>query len=163
MLAIDAAQSAVDIAVTATVDSFAVHLGKFNAAIAVDGVIGNVVTAEFDFRFSDLKTGDAGRDAEMDEWEEIERYPDGQFTLDAVEPGGAGKFVARGRLRFHGVERDVSFPVTVAARRDTLTIAGSTSLDTRDYGLPVYRRFIIFRVDPVVQVKFRLVGKLLAP
>jgi len=112
---------------------------------------------------ADLKTGDAGRDAEMDEWEEIERYPDGQFTLDAVEPGGAGKFVARGRLRFHGVERDVSFPVTVAARRDTLTIAGSTSLDTRDYGLPVYRRFIIFRVDPVVQVKFRLVGKLLAP
>ena len=42
----------------------------------------------------------------------------------------------------------------------TLAIDGETMLDTRDYGLPVFRKFIFLSVDPKVRVRFHLLGKL---
>jgi len=163
MLAIDPARSAVDIDVSATADSFTVHMQRFSASIAVDGEVGNVVTADVHFRFADLKTGDDERDAEMDSWAQMEQFPDGGFTLDSAGQGDSGQYSVRGRLRLHGVERDVQIPVLVSVNPQGLVMEGTASLDTRDYGLPVYRKFFFFKVDPVVQVRFRLVGRLVVP
>ena len=161
-LNVDRGKSTVEVAVKATVDSFDAQVTAFDLAIVVDGETQNVLSAQFHFTFTDLKTGDGDRDAEMYKWEGADRFPDAGFTLDSIEPATVG-YTAHGRLRFHGVERSVVFPATARAEKNVLTIDGGAPLDTRDYGLPIYRRFIFFSVNPVVQVRFHLVGKLAAP
>jgi polyisoprenoid-binding protein YceI len=70
--------------------------------------------------------------------------------------------VAKGKLKFHGTERDVSFPVKIKLEQGILTAEGAATLDTRDYGLPIYRRFLVFSVNPIVHVRFRVTGRLAA-
>ena len=82
------------------------------------------------------------------------------FTLDSVAPDEAGNFVAKGRLKFHGTERAGSFPVKITIEKKVLTVEGEAELDTRDYGLPVYRRLLVFSVSPIVHVRFKITGRL---
>jgi polyisoprenoid-binding protein YceI len=159
-LALDPGSSNVRIDVSATVDSFVAQLKDFDATITLDPAQGKVLSADFRFLFSHLLTGNEDRDAEMRVWEEAGRYPSGSFTLDSVDPGKNGRFLARGRLLFHGVERPVKCPFTVSVEGRVLTIDGAASLDTRDFGLPIFRKYFFLRVDPVVRVRFHLVGKL---
>jgi polyisoprenoid-binding protein YceI len=159
-LIISPADSTVQIDISATLDSFTAKFQDFDAAIALDPSQGEVKSATVKFVFSHLKTGDNERDEAMYEWENIKEYPGGEFTLDSVELKDSGQFVAHGHLEFHGVSRPVTFPFDVDISGTTLTIEGQAPLDTRDYGLPIFRKFLVLKVDPVVQVRFHLVGKL---
>ena len=40
----------------------------------------------------------------------------------------------------------------------TYTISGETTIDTRTWGLKVIRKALVFKVDPNVKVRFKLVG-----
>jgi len=162
-LVIDPGGSSIQIDVESTLDSFVAQLHDFDAAISLGPGQGEVEAARFHFLFSHLKTGDADRDAAMYAWENVGAFPEGSFVLSAVQPGAGRHLVARGLLRFHGVEREVTFPFTVSIQGRTLAIDGETALDTRDYGLPVFRKYIFLRVDPTVRVRFHLLGKLAGP
>jgi polyisoprenoid-binding protein YceI len=159
-LVIDPGESAIQIDVSSTLDSFVAHLQNFEAAIVLDPIQGGVQAAHFRFLFSQLKTGEADRDEAMYRWEDIGAFPEGSFVLTSVAPASGRRFLARGRLRLHGVEREVSFPFTVAVSGRLLAIDGETTLDTRDYGLPVFRKYLLLRVDSKVRVHFHLLGKL---
>jgi polyisoprenoid-binding protein YceI len=159
-LVVDKAASSVAVDVKATIDSFVARFTDFDAQIQVQGSIVPMVSGTIHFLFTDLKTGDDDRDQEMYKWQDNEKYPDGQFTLDSVTPDDVGNFIANGRLRFHGTEREGSFPVKINIQKKILTIEGEADLDTRDYGLPVYRKFIVFSVSPKVHVRFKIIGKL---
>jgi polyisoprenoid-binding protein YceI len=159
-LVIDLAASRIQIDVSSTLDSFVAHLQAFDAAITLDASQGGVQAAQFHFLFGQLKTGEADRDQAMYGWEEIGRFPEGSFVLTAVSPASGRRFLARGRLRLHGVEREVVFPFTVGVEGRTLAIDGETTLDTRDYGLPVFRKFLFLSVEPKVRVRFHLLGRL---
>lgn len=155
-LAIDAAQSRVEIVVKATVDSFTGKLDAYKAAISVDG--GQVVAARFDFLFSDVRTGKTARDEAMHEWQETPSHPDGSFVLAALKPAEAGRFTARGALTLHGVTKDIEFPVAVIRDGERYAFDGEATLDTRDHGLPIIRKFLMLKVDPSVVVRFHLQG-----
>jgi hypothetical protein len=58
------------------------------------------------------------------------------------------------------VEHEGSFPIKIDLQKKTLTVQGEADLDTRDYGLPIYRKFLVFSVNPKVHVRFKLTGKL---
>ena len=59
----------------------------------------------------------------------------------------------------HGVGRDLAFPVSIAhSEAGTYAIDGEVPIDTREFSLPVIRRFGFLPVDPVVKVRFHLQG-----
>jgi len=161
-LEIDHANSLVDIMVKATVDSFTGTLDAYTADIRVDPEGGRVLTATFNFQFADVKTGKEDRDAEMHEWQETERFPSGSYRLTALTRTTEGNLTATGDLTFHGVTRTLTFPVAVTTDRQSFAIDGEVGIDTRDFGLPVIRKFLVLKVDPVVQIRFHLQGDVAA-
>ncbi len=159
LVIVDPAQSRVEISVKSTIDSFVAQLREFDAAITVQAQTGQVEAAVFRFDFASIKTGKTDRDRDMNEWQQTARFPEVVFTLAALEPAAGGKSLARGQLRFHGVERAVSFPVSIGREKTDFTVDGDVVIDTRDYGLPVIKKFLVLKVDPVVSVHFHLQGK----
>lgn len=159
-LALDSAASRVEIDVKATVDSFTATLPVYQAAIHVDGEPLHVTTASFRFHFADIKTGKPDRDDQMNAWQQSDKFPDGAFSLASLAPaaGATGGFTATGTLQLHGVTRELTFPVTIATAAGHVTIDGAAPFDTRDFGLPVIRKFALLKVDPHVTVRFHLAG-----
>jgi polyisoprenoid-binding protein YceI len=159
-LAVDAAQSQVDVAVHASMDSFIGKLTHFEPRVVVDDD-GRVVSARVAFHFRDVVTGKDSRDTAMHKWQHTDEFPDGEFVLASLEPAVAPEkgLVAVGRLTFHGVVRDLRFPVSVLRENGRYIIDGEATLDTREFGLPVIRMLAVLKVDPRVKVRFHLVGK----
>lgn len=156
-LVIDHAQSRVEVAVKATVDSFVGRLAAYEPSIVVDDD-GRVKSARFAFHFRDLATGKEARDKAMHQWQQTDKYPDGLFVLTSLEPGPSGAAEAFGRLTLHGVTRDVRFPVSINREGANYAIDGDARIDTREYGLPGIRMLALLKVDPVVHVRFHLQG-----
>lgn len=154
---IDLAQSRVDVAVTATMDSFVAHLTQYQPSVVLASD-GSVRSASLVFNFRDLITGKPARDKAMYEWEQIDAFPEGRFVLSALKPAADNQFTAIGRLTFHGVARDVQFPVSLSHEGTRLAIDGEATVDTREFGLPVIRKFGVLKVNPVVRVRFHLQG-----
>lgn len=157
-LVFDAAESRVEVAVKASFDAFTAKLTRFEPAVMVDD-LERVTAARLTFHFRDLVTGKEKRDAAMHRWQETDRFPDGEFVLSALEPAPDGGFQARGRLTFHGVTRDVQFPVSIRRDGPRVVIDGTVPVDTRDHGLPIIRMFGLLKVDPLVHVRFHLAGR----
>lgn len=157
-LQIDPLQSRVDIAVHATMDSFTGHLQHCDPVITL-GDDGAITAVRVPFHFRDVATGKPKRDAAMHEWQKTEQFPDGEFVLASLTPLHPGQFTAQGRLTFHGVTRDLAFPVAVTTDQALYAIDGEAVLDTREFGLPVIRVFGLLKVDPLVKVSFHLQGR----
>ena len=159
-LAIDSVQSRVEIAVHASVDSFTGKLTQFEPTVVIDDE-GRVVSARVAFHFRDVVTGKGSRDTAMHKWQHTDEFPDGGFVLTSLEPAVVPEkgFVATGRLTFHGVVRDLRFPVSVLRENGRYVIDGEAVLDTREFGLPVIRMLAVLKVDPQVKVRFHLEGK----
>ncbi|MCU0792798.1 MAG: YceI family protein [Opitutaceae bacterium] len=158
-LQLDPAHSRVDIVVKATVDSFVGTLENYDANIRVDAATGEVRAADFAFHFTDVKTGNADRDEQMNEWQDTARHPDGAFHLATLTRGTHGGLLAAGTLTLHNVARELTFPVSVTHDGELYAIDGEATLDTRDFGLPVIKKFLLLKVDPSVKVRFHLQGR----
>ncbi|MGZ6080593.1 MAG: YceI family protein, partial [Myxococcaceae bacterium] len=91
---------------------------------------------------------------------EIARYPTIRAELVAAAPGaGPDTLRLTGTLSFHGVTRTLEVEVTVRCQdAATLLVEGGRSIDMRDFGLPP-PSFLMFKVDPLVQVRARLVAR----
>ncbi len=152
-LTIDAAQSRVDIVVKASMDSFTGQLNRYDAVLTADGE-GKIAGFRLTFQFLDIATGKEGRDKAMHKWQETDKFPDGSFVLATLKPVEGGGYTAIGRLTFHGVTRDLQFPVTIARDGARYAIDGDAALDTREFGLPVIRMLALLKVDPIVHVLF---------
>lgn len=156
-LEVSKTQSTIDIVVKATVDSFTGHLAEYKPVVVVDTTTGKVITASFAFRFADVKTGKDDRDKQMLTWAEEPKYPEGLFTLTEIQPDTpAGRHLVKGTLKLHGVEHVLEFPVSIATNQQLFSFDGEAVLDTRDFGLPIIRKFGLLKVDPLVKVRFHL-------
>ena len=158
-LQLDPDRSRVDVVVHATVDSFVGNLERYEASIRLDATTGEISSADLSFHFSDVKTGKADRDEQMNAWQDTARHPDGVFHLSSLTRGAHGGMTAVGTLTLHDVAREISFPVSVAHDGELYAIDGEATLDTRDFGLPVIKKFLLLKVDPAVKVRFHLQGR----
>ncbi|MEX2044891.1 MAG: YceI family protein [Opitutus sp.] len=156
-LEIDRAHSRIDVDVKATGDSFTAHLTNYEATIAL-GDDNRITGARLTFHFRDLDTDKDKRDKAMHTWQNTDAFPDGEFTLTSLEPAAGGGFTALGRLTFHGVTRELQFPVSVQRSEAVYAVDGDAPLDTRDFGLPIIRMLGLLKVNPVVHVRFHLQG-----
>lgn len=152
-LKVDRARSFVEADVKATLDSFTARLDAYELQAAVDDK-NRPKTAVLAFRFADLHTGNAERDATMLAWLGGGE-PAGRFELGilALTPSGQGQ--ASGNLTFHGETHLVEFPVNVTRADGAFVITGEATLDYRRWGLKTYRKFGVVKVDPEVKVRFR--------
>lgn len=157
---VDQHQSRIEVQVKATLDSFIARLTVFDPVIVYDPVLGRVLNASLGFRFEDLKTGKDERDRQMNEWQQTAEFPTARFELANIESLAASQLRARGALTLHGVNRELEFPVVITGDRNRLSIDGEATLDTRDFGLKVIRKFALLRVSPEVIVRFHLQGHL---
>jgi len=158
-LAIDKAHSQIEAAVKSTTDNFPAKLTAYDAIVALDPAGKHVERVQFKFHFADLNTGNEKRDVEMRHWEETDKFPDCEYVLVELLPVAGGSFNARGKFTLHGVTKEIIFPVNIGFKDPaTCTIDGELPVDTRDYGLPVIRKFAVLKVNPVLQVKFHLEG-----
>ncbi|MFZ5494600.1 MAG: YceI family protein [Verrucomicrobiota bacterium] len=155
-LKVDRARSYVDVDVKATVDSFTARLDAYDLRATVDEK-NRIKTAVLAFRFADLKTGKADRDAAMLAWLGGGE-PAGRFELGilALTPSGQGQVT--GNLTFHGQTALVEFPVNIAQSGGAYVITGEATVDYRRWGLKKYRKFGVLTVDPLVKVRFKFTG-----
>lgn len=157
---VDPAQSAILVDVSATGHDFTARLENYSLKIAGDASSATPKTASLSWDFKDLKTGDAKRDHEMLKWMDHPKHAKGSFSLESVLKSKDGSTWARGKLTFHGVSKTIQFPVTKKKEGNKVTATGSTRIDHRDFGLKKIRKFGFLTVDPVVTVRFSLVGSI---
>jgi polyisoprenoid-binding protein YceI len=156
-LVIDPAQSRIEVAVKATVDSFVGRLVAYEPEIVVADD-GTITRARLAFHFRDVQTGKERRDEAMHKWQQTETHPDGLFVLSSLGSGTTATAMARGRLSLHGVTRDLEFPVSINRDGSRYAIDGDVPVDTREFGLPAVRMLALLKVNPVVHVRFHLQG-----
>lgn len=161
-LKVDRSRSFIDVDVKATVDSFTGHLDRYDVAINADDSGKLHGGGTFAFKFADLKTGKPDRDATMMTWLGG-GSPEGKFELGtlALTPDGQGQ--ASGRLTFHGTTQLIEFAVNVTQSDGTYTVTGETTIDYRNWGLKIFRKALVLKVDPNVTIRFKLIGTLGAP
>ncbi|HYC71100.1 MAG TPA: YceI family protein [Opitutaceae bacterium] len=155
-LKVDRPRSFVDVDVKATVGSFTGRLETYEAQVTF-APSDKIQAAVFSFKFADLKTGEAKRDAEMIKWLGG-GDPAGSFQLGALALTPDGHGHATGRLTIKGRAELIEFPVTVSQLDGEWTIAGTATLHYTDWGLKVIRKMGLLRVDPEVKVRFKLIG-----
>lgn len=154
----DPAQSTVDIVVKATVDSFTGRLASYDLTGSVDET-GRIKSAHLTFRFREVLTGKPKRDKAMHAWQDTAAHPDADFLLTALTGDAAAGHRAIGRFTFHGVTRELSFPVAIAQQGRVYAIDGDAPIDTREFGLPIIRMMGVLKVDPIVHVRFHFQGR----
>lgn len=155
-LKIDHSRSYVDVDVKATMDSFTARLEAYDLKATVDDS-GRIKAATLDFRFADLKTGKSERDAGMIDWLGG-GAPAGRFELGilALTPSGQGQ--VSGNLTFHGRTALVEFPVNITRDGEARMITGTATIDYRHWGLKVFRKLGVLKVDPEVKIRFKFTG-----
>jgi polyisoprenoid-binding protein YceI len=144
--------SRVEFAVHATGDSFIGHLNHWDAQFqAAEGPFptGGTMT----FPVAELKTGKVDRDQQMLAWLEAKQFPVATFVLRHVTAAN-GQFEASGDFTFHGITRPISFPVRFGQAGAHRTVDGAATLDYREWNLKIFRKFGLFKVDPLVKVTF---------
>ena len=120
-----------------------------------------VVAARLAFDFADVGTGRSRRDREMRDWLDYDTHPEAVFVLEAIdEPDDGGPPLARGRLRLHGVEQEIAFPVSIERAGDRIRIRAETTLDHRDWDLEEIRALLFMTVDPELEIRIDVTGVL---
>jgi len=155
---IDADASRIGIVVRLSMGSFKGVLEKYDARIQIAPGDQSISTAELDFDFADLKTGNKRRDKDMLEWMDYEKHPKGSFRLEELVAQGE-QLEARGTVTLHGVSKPIAFPVTIAVEGEHATAEGSVKLNFLDFDLEPIRKMLIITVKPEVTIDFHLEGR----
>jgi len=106
-----------------------------------------------------LRSGNALIDGELQRRLDARKFPHIRGELRSVAADATGRSRLTGELTLHGVTRTLDVEVTIR-RLDsrTLQIDGGRAIDMRDFGLPP-PSFLMFRMQPEVQVRARLVAE----
>ncbi len=159
-LKINPAQSKIEALAKASMHSFTASITSYDAQVTIDDTTHRPTAASLTFNCSALKTADEKRDREMLKWLEHDKIPVCSFILSTLAPIEANRYTATGKLTLHGQTRDLSFPITLTheAATASYSIDGETTLDTRDYALPLIRKFALLTVKPTLTLRFHLQG-----
>jgi len=154
----DLSASYIEVDVGVTVGDFTARLENYDLRVTADEKR-SVKTTALSFRFADLKTGEAERDAKMIEWLGG-GDPTGRFEagIIALTPDGQGR--VSGYLSMNNQKALVEFPVNVTKVGEHYTITGEATVDYRNWKLKVIRMAMVMKVAPEVKVRFKITGTL---
>ena len=157
-LAVDKSRSRIQVDAKATGHRFTGNLKSYEVDVEGDAVSLDPKSFELKWKFKDLDTDDAKRDAEMMKWLGGSDEK-GSFKLNKAWTDEKGVQRGTGTLTIHGVSKSVSFPYTAKKDGEWVTIDGKVSMDYRNFDLPVIRAMAVMTVDPQLVVRFHVVGK----
>ena len=110
-----------------------------------------------------LKSNNALVDAELKRKLDARRFPRITGELREAAASSGPRCLLRGSLTLHGVSREMEVEASVRApEADLLEVEGEKVIDMREFNL-VPPRFLIFKVEPFVRIRARLVGRPAAP
>ena len=68
---------------------------------------------------------------------DVAKYPQATFESTAIKPGGdkGASHTVTGNLTMHGVTKSVTFPATIAAAADAVTVDSTFSINRKDFGI----------------------------
>lgn len=145
---------------------------KGGAAVVLDGAVasGSVV-----IDMTTIKTASTGKGSGSDLQErhiksadffDVEKYPTATFTFSSIVPASAAEqYTVSGTLTIKDVSKPVSFPATLTAAGDTLTMRATATLDRTLWGIK-YASGKFFKelgdkvIDDMFTVSFTAVGAL---
>jgi polyisoprenoid-binding protein YceI len=157
-LDVDSDRSRIQVDAKATGHEFTGNLEKYTIAAAGDADSHKPTALSLSWNFTDLKTGDDKRDKEMVKWLGG-GTPSGSFKFIkswSETPGGGS---AQGTLTINGVSKIIAFAYTLKQDGEWMTIDGKASMDYQDFKLPVIRAMAVMTVDPKLEIRFHVVGK----
>ena len=105
-----------------TIDLVANHLENSRVSIDIDAA--SVVTDE-DGLTKHLKTPD---------FFDVAKYPKATFASTKIEPGGA-TYNVTGNFELHGVKKSISFPATIQAAPDSVSVNAEFGINRKDFGI----------------------------
>ena len=159
--AVDKTKSHITVSASATGGGFKGYLKDYSATIKGDANSLKPQSAKVTWKFADLDTKEKKRNAKMLKWLDVGKHPGGSFVLSRVfdkKVVGKTQTYALGKIMIHGVSKQIVFPITTVKNGKTLTISGTATLNTKDFGLPIIRMALIATVKPKVTVDFNLTG-----
>lgn len=68
---------------------------------------------------------------------DVAKFPQATFVSTAIKPGGdkGASHTVTGNLTLHGVTKAVTFPATIAATPEAITVDSSFSINRKDFGI----------------------------
>ena len=68
---------------------------------------------------------------------DVAKFPQAKFESTAIKPGGdkGASHTVTGNLTLHGVTKSVTFPATIAATADAVTVNSEFSINRKDFGI----------------------------
>ncbi len=158
-LDVDAGKSRIQVDAKATGHAFTGDLKTYSITAAGDGKTLVPSALTLSWNFDGLKTGDEKRDKEMIKWLGGGK-PTGNFKLVKTSKETTTGGNAEGLLTINGVSNKIVFPYSVKKEGEWLTLDGTATLDYQNFKLPVIRAMMVMTVDPVLTIRFHVVGKL---
>ncbi len=120
--------------------------------------------ATLHFKMAALTTFHEQRDQNMRTWLNIKLHPEATFQLESVKvlagdyktagPAQPAKFAVIGTLTLNGVKQPLSGIAQGWRENDRVIVAGETTVDTMNYGLPQIKEMVL-TVGRNVQIAFR--------
>ena len=112
-----------------------------------------------EFPIDNLQSGNALEDREMRRRTDARRYPTIAGDLKAMkQTEDASRYVVSGDLTFRGVARTYEDDMTVKLDDGTVTLAGQSTFDIRDFGMEP-PRILMLKVQPEVTVRVEIVAE----
>lgn len=157
-LEVDQNRSRIQVDAKATGHNFTGTLKKYTASVSGD--LASLAPSEFklEWRFNDLDTNDVKRDKEMIKWLGG-GTPKGSFQFTKSWTDKDGGLHGMGTLTIHDVSKTLSFPYAVKKEGEWITVDGTVSMDYQDFKLPIIRSMAVMTVDPKLNIRFHVVGK----
>lgn len=68
---------------------------------------------------------------------DVAKFPQATFVSTAIKPGGekGASHTVTGNLTMHGVTKAVTFPATIAAAGDAITVDSNFAINRKDFGI----------------------------
>ena len=112
---------------------FSGAIGLADNDIAKSGVFVAIETAS-------ITTGDSPKlvgHLKSPDFFDVEKFPFATFTSTAIKAGGEGgaSHTVTGTLDLHGVQKSVTFPATITASAEAVTVKAEFSINRKDFNI----------------------------
>lgn len=68
---------------------------------------------------------------------DVAKFPQAKFTSTEIKPGGdkGASHTVTGNFELHGVTKSISFPATISATPDSVSVESTFSINRKDFGI----------------------------
>ncbi|MDB4461743.1 YceI family protein [bacterium] len=126
--------------------------GHFLMAEGDDAPTAGEFTIQMDSTWSD--NDKLTRHLKNEDFFDVETYPTTTFKLTKATKTGEGAYEISGNLTLHGVEKNITFPVTASRDGDTANFSAEFDINRKDFGIvyagktdDLIRDEVIIRLD----------------